>query len=108
MLAWAAEFESKAIGERVSAGIQRRKSEAERRGQPWIWGRGLSSPLRKDPQLPAKALQLREAGRSWSQTAKTLGVSRTTARRLCQLGPSLGSNGTASEDGKLEEGRGAS
>lgn len=104
VLAWAAEFESKAIGERVSAGIQRRKSEAERKGQPWLWGRGLTSPLRRDPTLPLKALQLREAGLSWAKTALSLRVSRTSARRLYQIGLASRASGTATEDGKAEDG----
>lgn len=95
ILAWAGAFESQATGARVSAGIARRRAQAERRGEPFLWGRALTSPLRRDPQLPAKALELRQAGRSWTETAKALGVGRTTARRLCQMGRASRVSGTA-------------
>ncbi len=89
VLAWAAEFESRAIGERVAAGIAARRAEAARRGKPFLWGRARVSALARDPGLPARALELRRSGRSWAQVARTLGVGRTTARRLCLVGCSL-------------------
>jgi len=104
VISWAAQLESRVIGERVSAGIQTRKREAERKGQPWLWGRALTSPLRRDPTLPSRALQLREAGRSWTQTAQALEVSKTSARRLVQLGRLSRANGTAAEEGTPEDG----
>jgi DNA invertase Pin-like site-specific DNA recombinase len=104
VLAWAAEFESKAISERVSAGIQARKREAARKGEPFVWGRGLVSPLRRDPALPLKALQLREEGLSWTKTAQALRVGRTTARRLCQLGRASRAKGTPTEEATPEDG----
>jgi DNA invertase Pin-like site-specific DNA recombinase len=85
VLAWAAEFESRAISERVAAGIAARRAEAEKRGERFLWGRALVSPLTRDPGLPAKALRLRTSGLSWTQIAGRLGVGRTTARRLCTL-----------------------
>ncbi len=94
VLAWAAEFESRAIGERVAAGIAARRAEVERRGQTFLWGRAKASLLTRDPDLPAKALALRQDGRSWSRVAQALGVGRTTARRLCQLARSSGIFGT--------------
>lgn len=36
VLAWVAEFESRMIGERVAAGIARKRAEAERRGQDFV------------------------------------------------------------------------
>jgi len=69
VLAWAAEFESKAIGERVAAGIATRRAESEQRGERFLWGRALVSPLRNDPTLPLKALQLRKDGLSWTKMA---------------------------------------
>lgn len=107
VISWAAQLESRVIGERVSAGIQTRKKEAERKGQPWLWGRALTSPLRRDPTLPSRAVQLREAKLSWSKTAQTLGVGRTTARRLYQLGLVSRANGTPIEEGTAEDGTGA-
>ncbi len=85
VLAWAAAFESRAIGERVQAGIAARKAEAADRGERFLWGRGRTSKLNADPSLPSRAAQLRAKGRSWSETALALGVGRTTARRLCQI-----------------------
>jgi DNA invertase Pin-like site-specific DNA recombinase len=94
VLAWAAEFESKAIGERVAAGIAARRAEAERHGKPFLWGRAKVSPLTRDPDLPSKALRLRQGGLSWTGVAKSIGVGRTTARRLCQLARLSGVSGT--------------
>ncbi len=85
ILAWAAAFESQAIAERVAAGIAATKAERMARGEPWIWGGAHRSKLTKDPTLPAKALQMRREGLSWSQIAKRLDVGRTTARTLCGL-----------------------
>ncbi len=107
VISWAAQLESRVIGERVSIGIQTRKREAERKGQAWLWGRALTSPLRRDPTLPSRALQLREAGLSWTQTAKALGVGRTTARRLYQLGLLSRANGTPTEGGTPGDGSSA-
>ncbi len=96
VLAWAAEFESRAIGERVAAGIAARRAEAARRGRPFLWGRARVSTLARDPELPTQVLKLRAAGRSWSQVARTLGVSRTTARRLCgAIRPTTAAGGKA-------------
>jgi len=102
ILSFAARIESESIAERVSAGISRKRAEAERRGEPFLWGRALTSPLRKDPQLPAKAVQLRKDGLSWTKTAQTLSVGRTTARRLCQLGMASRANDTGDEEGNSE------
>ncbi len=85
VIAWAAAFESQMIGERVASGIAAKKAEALEEGQRWIWGRAKVSKLIADPGLPAKALQLRSEGRSWSEIAQSLRVGRTTARRLCQI-----------------------
>ncbi len=104
VLSFAAQIESASISERVSAGIARRKAEASRKGEPWLWGRALSSPLRHDPALPSKAVTLREDGRSWSQTARALEVSKTSARRLYQLGLALRANGTPADGDDGEEG----
>jgi DNA invertase Pin-like site-specific DNA recombinase len=93
VLAWAAEFESKAIGERVAAGIAARRAEAERRGRPFLWGRARVSAVARDPSLPVRVRQLRASGRSWTQVARSLGVSRTTARRLCAATPPAGTRG---------------
>ncbi len=86
VLAWAAEFESKAIGERVAAGIAARRAEAERKGRPFLWGRARTSRLVRDPALPAKAAKMRRDGASWAQIGRALHVSRTTARRLASTG----------------------
>lgn len=96
VLAWAAEFESKAIGERVAAGIAARRAEAERKGRPFLWGRARTSRLARDPALPAKAVEMRRDGLSWAQIGRGLGVGRTTARRLYRLGtaPVLKDQGT--------------
>jgi DNA invertase Pin-like site-specific DNA recombinase len=104
ILAWAAEFESRAIGERVAAGIAARRAEAERRGKPFLWGRAKVSPLTCDPELPVKALRLRQSGLSWTRVAASLGVGRTTARRLCQLARSLGVSGTGKGEAKPKDG----
>ncbi len=85
VIAWAAAFESQVIGERVAAGIAARKAEALEKREKWIWGRAKVSKLIADPGLPAKALQLRSQGLSWSEMAQTLQVGRTTARKLCIL-----------------------
>jgi orotate phosphoribosyltransferase-like protein len=37
---------------------------------------------KKDPEIAAKATELRSQGLSWSQIASRLGIGRTTARRL--------------------------
>ncbi len=108
VLAWGAQLESKAIGERVSAGIQARKREAERRGQPFYWGRARTSRLIRDPTLPAKAIQLRRRGLSWSQVAQSLRVGRTTARRLCLLAASSAVSGTERREAKFKDARRAS
>ena len=86
VLAWAAEFESKAIGERVAAGIAARRAEAGRKGRPFVWGRAHTSFVARDPVLPRKAVEMRTGDLSWSQVARRLGVSRTTARRLYAMG----------------------
>ncbi|MFA5895340.1 MAG: recombinase family protein [Thermoplasmata archaeon] len=104
VLAWAAEFESRAIGERVAAGIAARRAEAERRGEPFLWGRARVSALTRNPELPAKALQLRQGGLSWTRVAASLGVGRTTARRLCQLAQSSGISGTNKGEAKPKDG----
>ncbi len=109
VLAWAAEFESRAIGERVAAGIAARRAEAERRGKVFLWGRARTSSLSRDPDLPVKALRLRQDGLSWTLMARSLGVSRTTARRLCILArvsarPGTGDRGEAKpNDGRRAE-----
>ncbi len=36
-----------------------------------------------DPALVAQAVELRRAGRSWSEIAEALGIARSTARRVC-------------------------
>lgn len=103
-LAWVAEFESRAIGERVAAGIAARRAEAERCGEKFLWGRARTSRLTRDPELPAKALRLRQEGRSWSQVAQTLGVGRTTARRLCNLAAISRVIGTERGEAKPKDG----
>src|SRR6266705_2439283 len=85
VLAWAAAFESRSIGERVASGIASRRAEAEKRGRPFVWGRAHTSKVTNHPELPERAAQLRKDGRSWTEIAKALGVGRTTARRLCQI-----------------------
>jgi DNA invertase Pin-like site-specific DNA recombinase len=104
VLAWAAEFESRAIGERVAAGIAARRAEAERRGERFLWGRAKVSPLTQDPDLPARALRFRQSGLSWTQVARTLGVGRTTARRLCLLGRSSKVTGTVTKEAMPKDG----
>ena len=86
VLAWAGEFESKAIGERVAAGIAARRAEAGRKGWPFVWGRAHTSFVAREPALPEKAVEMRRGDLSWSQVARRLGVSRTTARRLYAIG----------------------
>lgn len=108
ILSWASAFESQAIGERVASGIARRRAEAERRGEPFLWGRALVSPLRRDPELPVKAVRLRKDGLSWTKTARALGVGRTTARRLYQIGLASRANGTPAEEWTAEDGSRAS
>jgi DNA invertase Pin-like site-specific DNA recombinase len=107
VLAWAAEFESRAIGERVAAGIAARRAEAERRGERFLWGRAKVSTLIRDPDLPAKTLQMREAGLSWTRVAQTLGVGRTTARRLCLLSRSSSLSSTKKGEARPKHGPGA-
>ncbi len=107
ILSFAARIESESIAERVSAGISRKRAEAERRGEPFLWGRARTSPLRRDPQLPDKAVQLRKDGLSWTETAQTLGIGTTTARRMYRLGLASKANGTRSEGEKLGDGRSA-
>ncbi len=94
VLAWVGEFESRMIGERVAAGIAARRAAAEKRGEKFLWGRARVSAVTRDPGLPAKALRLRQEGRSWTQVAQTLGVGRTTGRRLCRLAAISGVSGT--------------
>jgi DNA invertase Pin-like site-specific DNA recombinase len=84
-LAWAAEFESKAIGERVAAGIAARRAEADAEGNAFVWGGAHRSKLTEDPGLPSKIAERRGQGRSWSEVAEEFDIGRTTARRLCQL-----------------------
>ena len=107
ILAFATRIESESIAERVSAGIARKRAEALERGEPFLWGRARTSPLRRAPHLPAKAVQLRKDGLSWAETAQTLGVGRTTARRLYHLGLASTVNGTPTEEVKPEDGPGA-
>jgi DNA invertase Pin-like site-specific DNA recombinase len=104
VLAWAAEFESRAIGERVAAGIAAQRAEAEKRGERFLWGRALVSPLTRDPELPAKALGLRRGGLSWTMVAGQLGVGRTTARRLCTLAEASTRPGAGDQEAMLEDG----
>ncbi len=85
VVAWAAAFESKVIGDRVAAGIRARRAEAAEKGERFLWGRARSSKLTADPSLPFRALQLRSQGLSWSSVAKELHVGRTTARELCVI-----------------------
>lgn len=103
VLAWAAELESRSIGDRVGAGIARRRSECLARREPFVWGGAHRSKLRLDPDLPAKAASLRAQGRSWSAVAGELGVGRTTARRLCQIAR-VGNGGNAPEGSPRDEG----
>ncbi len=100
VLAWVAEFESRMIGERVAAGIAARRAAAEKRGEKFMWGRARVSALTRDPGLPAKALWLRQEGLSWTRVAQSLGVGRTTARRLCRLAASSGVSGTGKGEAK--------
>ena len=85
VIAWAASFESKSIGERVSAGIASKKAEAKAKGEKWRWGQARVSKWVNDPTYLDRAAQLRSEGLSYTQLANELGVSRTTARRLCLL-----------------------
>lgn len=44
-LSWAASMESRAIADRVTAGITASKAEAARDGKPFVWGRARTSAL---------------------------------------------------------------
>ena len=84
-LSWAASMESRAIADRVSSGIAAKKAEAAERGERFLWGRGRTSRLVEDPQLPQRVLALRGAAppwkASWAQVAKALDLHVGTARR---------------------------
>jgi len=63
---------------KIKAGIRRaRVLKGERWGRP--------SLLDKDADLPSRVAELRNSGRSWSEIASELGVSRSSARRLANL-----------------------
>ncbi len=96
VLAWAAEFESKAIGERVAAGIAARRAGAERKGRPFLWGRARTSWVARDATLPTRVAEMRKRRLSWAQIGKNLGVSKTSARRLHGLGKSHDAKGRGS------------
>lgn len=99
VLSWAAQFESRSIGERVAAGIAARRVEAARKGKPFLWGRARVSVLVRDPAMPAKALRLRQGGASWTQIAAELRIGRTTARRLCVIARTSEVMGTGKKGG---------
>lgn len=96
VLAWAAQFESRAIAQRVTAGIAARRAETDRLGEPFLWGGAKTSLRSKDPGLPPRARALRRAGKSWAEISRVLKVSRTSARRLCHVPPAK-SRGRAQE-----------
>lgn len=85
VIAWAAQFESRSIGERVASGIAARRAEAVDRQEPFLWGQARVSPRVRDPSLPGKVLELRRAGRSWNEIKAAVGIGRTTARKYCVL-----------------------
>ncbi|MCK4444821.1 MAG: hypothetical protein KAW09_09770 [Thermoplasmata archaeon] len=61
---------------RVRAGIARAKARGQRWGRPSVTGK------KGNPDLAVEVLQLRAQDLSWSETAKRLEVSESTARRL--------------------------
>lgn len=71
VLAWAAQIERTNIGERIKAGIERATAE----GRPWGRPRSMS------PAARARALELRETGRSVRAIAVALKVPRSTVER---------------------------
>jgi len=64
---------------KIKSGIERAKAV---RGK---WGRPTVVDLKGDPQLAAKASELRTQGLSWSQIASRLDIGRSSARRLVNL-----------------------
>ena len=55
------------------------KNSPKRRRRP---GRPSILEVRRDPDLARKAAELRFLGHSWGEIASSLGLARTTARRL--------------------------
>jgi len=80
ILAVIAKQERLRISERVRAGLSRAKAQGTRSGKPV--GRPRVVVDR------AKAVEMRNGGRSWSETARECGVSVTTVRRACLSRPS--------------------
>lgn len=58
---------------------QRAQNSPKRRRRP---GRPSILEVRRDPDLARKAAELRFFGHSWGEIASSLGLARTTARRL--------------------------
>ena len=103
VMGWAAAMESRAIADRVSAGIADKKAAAAEEGVPFLWGRARSpySVRLRDPAIRAQALALRAGGASWTETARALGVGRTTARGLCVIAPTKTREFSGVEEGPV-------
>lgn len=77
ILASVAEFERDLIQERVKAGVAQAKRQGKHCGRP-------SKIFRRD-----RALELRGAGESWREIARTLGVPVSTVRRAVEGVPKV-------------------
>jgi DNA invertase Pin-like site-specific DNA recombinase len=76
ILAVVAKQERIRMSERINAGLRRARESGTRSGRPVGRPRVV---FRRD-----QAVELRLQGRSWSQVARTLGISVASARRACQ------------------------
>lgn len=63
----------------IRDGLERAIAQGKKLGRPSIMD------SKDDPQIAAKAADLRAKGFSWSQIASHLGIGRTTSRRLVSL-----------------------
>jgi DNA invertase Pin-like site-specific DNA recombinase len=84
VMSWQANNWSRAHGQRVKDGIARERDKRRREGAGDRWGRRPVEIARGEPELIEKAGKLRAQGASWNVISRKLGVSRTTARRMCQ------------------------
>jgi hypothetical protein len=64
---------------RAKDGIAQANTPRRKAGRPTV------AEVRGDPNIASKAAELRDLGRSWSEIASELGISRSSARRLVNV-----------------------
>jgi DNA invertase Pin-like site-specific DNA recombinase len=80
VLASVATLERQIISERIKTSLAAKKIEAKASGSGWRCGR----PCKVNPELIDAVQKLRASGTRIRQTAKALGVSKSTVLRICR------------------------